>query len=228
MFAIAFGWRHLLFEHYPVPPEVVRPHVPDGLDVDTYDGDAWLSVVPFTNVDVRPLGVPRQFGVRLPELNLRTYVTHGDDDGVYFFSLDAAGILGVLGGRVFHHLPYFYADVTLAASGNRVRFEHRRRHPGARPAEYAATYEPTGELFRPAPGSLVEFLSERYRLYTAAPGGLRVTDVEHPSWPLQEVTADVERDTLFEGDGFEHPDAEPVRYYSPGVDVHASRSRPVE
>jgi uncharacterized protein YqjF (DUF2071 family) len=229
--AIAFDWEYLLFEHYPVDPGVVQAHLPEGLEVDTYDGDAWLSVVPFVNAHVRPAGLPRRLGVELPELNLRTYVTHGDDEGVYFFSLDAQGVLGVAGARIVHHLPYFYARIDLEvaapaadAPGDRVRFRSRRRHPGARPAAYEATYEPTGPVERAEPGSLAEFLTERYRYYAAAPGGLRFAQVDHEPWPLQPATATVVENTLFDADGFDHPGGEPVRQYVRHVEVTATRS----
>ena len=231
MFAIAFDWEQLLFEHYPVDPGVVQPHLPEGLAVDTYDGDAWLSVVPFVNAAVRPAGLPRELGLSLPELNLRTYVTHGDDEGVYFFSLDAEGVLGVSAARVFHHLPYFYARIDLevlgpadGVPGDRVRFRSRRHHPGASPAVYEATYEPTGPVERAEPGSLAAFLTERYRYYAAAPDGLRFAQVDHERWPLQEATATVVENTLFEADGFDHPGGEPVRQYCEFVPVTASRS----
>ncbi|PSP68804.1 hypothetical protein BRC79_05335, partial [Halobacteriales archaeon QH_8_67_27] len=73
---VSMGWRHLLFANWPVDPDVVDAHIPDRLTVDTYDGRAWLSVVPFTNVEVRPTGLPAWTGLNLPELNLRTYVTY--------------------------------------------------------------------------------------------------------------------------------------------------------
>lgn len=222
------GWRHVLFANWPVEPAVVRGHLPDALILDTYDGRAWLSVVPFTNVDVRPTWLPDGWGVRLPELNLRTYVTHEGNEGVYFFSLDAQGILGVVGARLFHHLPYFYARISLDADGDRVRFESRRRHPGARPARVVCTYGPRGERLDAGPGSLALFLTDRHRYYTEAPSGaLRYARVDHERWPLHEATATVETNTLFRADGFADPASEPIFLYSPGVDTVASRSLPV-
>jgi uncharacterized protein YqjF (DUF2071 family) len=223
---LAMGWRNLLFENWPVDPGVVRPLVPDALTVDEHDGSAWLSVIPFTNVAVRPRGVSERFGVALPEINVRTYVTHDGEPGVYFHSLDAQGVASVVGARLFHHLPYYYARISLSAVDVGVRFESRRRHPGARPATYEATYRPRGEGFAAPDDPLASFLTERYRFYTEAPdGSLRYTDVEHDPWRLHPVDATVETNTLLRADGFEHPDAEPVRYYSPGVDVVTTTSR---
>ncbi|QPV62700.1 DUF2071 domain-containing protein [Halosimplex litoreum] len=247
---VEMGWRHVLFANWPVDPAVVQAHLPESLTVDTHDGQAWLSVVPFTNVGVRPHGVPEWTGFRLPELNLRTYVSHegereradgrggsGDDTGptddgpaadrgVYFFSLDADGILGVTGARVFHHLPYYFASISMTDDGSRVAFESERWHPGARPCDFDARYGPAGDQFRFEPGSLDEFLTERYRYYTETPGGeLRYAQIRHRPWPLYEADVDIDDNEVFETNGFAMPESDPVFRYSPGVDVTASGSR---
>lgn len=223
---LAMGWRHLLFQNWPVDPDVMDAHLPDGLTADTHDGAAWLSVIPFTNVAVRPRGLPARLGVRLPELNLRTYVTRDGVPSVYFFSLDAEGVAAVVGARLFHHLPYYYARIDLAADDDGVAFESRRLHPGERPAHYTARYRPTGEGFAAPDDPLAAFLVERYRFYTQAhDGSLRFTDVSHDPWTLYPATADVETNTLLSAHGFATPDADPVCYYAPGVDVTASRSK---
>jgi uncharacterized protein YqjF (DUF2071 family) len=223
---LSMGWRHLLFENWPVEPSVVDAHLPAELSPDTFDGSAWLSAVPFTNVAVRPRGLPARLGVRLPELNLRTYVTRDGVPSVYFFSLDAQGVASVLGARLFHHLPYFYARVSLDWADSRVDFRSRRLHPGARPARYEATYWPTGEPVSAPDDSFAAFLVERYRFYTQAPdGSVRYTDVSHEPWTLYPAAAAVETDTLLAANGFARPDAEPTYFYSPGLDVTASTSR---
>jgi uncharacterized protein YqjF (DUF2071 family) len=226
MVPLAFGWRHVLFANWRVDPDALAAHLPDAFAVNEHDGSGWLTVVPFANVHTRPRGLPAWLGVRLPELNLRTYVTCDGEPGVYFLSLDAASLLAVLGARVTHHLPYYYARVRLQWDGDRVAFESRRRQPGDRPARYAATYRPVGERFEADPGSLAAFLTERRRLYTQAPDGtVRHTDVTHPPWPLYRAEAAVAENTLFEANGFDHPGGDPVLYYSPGVDVVTARSR---
>lgn len=225
--ALEMHWRELLFANWPVTPDIVAAHLPDTLAVDTRDGSAWLSIVPFTNGSVRPRGLPESLGVDLPELNLRTYVTVDDTPSIYFFSLDTEGVLAVLGARLFHHLPYYYARVRHQRDDDGpVRFENRRRHPGARPVQFAATYEPAGEQLGADPDSRAAFLTERYRFYTEAPDGtLRYTDVEHDRWPLYPAAATIQTNTLFRANGFADPAGEPVCYYSPGIDIVASPSR---
>lgn len=223
---LAFGWRDLLFANWPVEAETLSAHLPQAFAVEEYDGTGWLSVVPFVNVEVRPRGLPAWAGVDLPELNLRTYVTVDGVPGAYFFSLDADGILAVLGARVTHHLPYYYARMRVEREGDRVRFRSRRRHPGARPARYSATYRPVGDAFVPEPGSLAEFLTERRRLFTQdATGAIRHTDVDHDRWTLYPAEASTSEDTLFSANGFRRPSTDPTVYYSPGLDVVTSGSQ---
>jgi hypothetical protein len=224
------GWEHVLFANWPVEPEIVESHLPEGLTADTYDGQAWLSVVPFTNVDVRPTFLPDGLGLPLPELNLRTYVEREGEstpgNAVYFFSLDADGVLGVSGARLFHHLPYFYADIDMRVDGSAVAFDSRRRHPGARPAPFSARYEPTGEQFSAESGSLESFLTDRDRYVTETPGGeLRYATVRHEKWPLYEANVEIRRNGLFTANGFAHPETEPVHLYSPRVTTIASESQ---
>ena len=226
---LAMGWRHLLFENWPVDPDRLDAHLPDPFEPDVHDGSAWLSVVPFTNVNVRPRGLPEWAGVALPEINLRTYVTVDGVPSVYFFSLDAQGIASVLGARLFHHLPYYYARISLSWADGRVEFDSRRLHPGDRPARYEASYWPTGEPFRSTEDDLAAFLVERYRFYTEAPDGtVRYTDVSHDTWTLYPAAADVETATIAKASGFDRPSEEPVYFYSPGLDVTASRSHRAE
>ena len=223
---LAFGWRHLLFANWPVDGELLAAHLPDALSVDEYDGTGWLSVVPLRNVDVRPRGLPARVGVPLTEVNLRTYVTCGGEPGVYFFNLDAQGPLSVLGARLSHYLPYYYARGHFRWTDGRVDVESRRAQPGDRPAVYRASYGPDGEPFTADPGSRAEFLTERRRLYTQEPSGtVRYTDVTHDRWTLYPAAVSAEENTLFEANGFAHPDARPVVYYSPGVDVVTTRSK---
>jgi len=226
MLPVAMWWQHVLFENWPVEPAGVAARLPDALAVDTFDGQAWLSVVPFVNADVRPRGLPAALGLTLPELNLRTYVTCDGEPGVYFFSLDAEGLLGVLGARLLHHLPYYYARMSVEEAGEQVFFESRRRHPGARPVAYAANYGPNGETFRAPRDDLARFLVERYRYYTTGmEGTVRYADIDHDPWRLAPGSVETGTNTLFGANGFETPDSEPVVYYGDEIEVAATASR---
>lgn len=225
---IAMDWRHLCFANWPIDVADLRPSVPAPLSIDTARGTAWLSIVPFVNVDLRPAGLPRALGVDLPEINLRTYVTYDGVPGVYFLSLDADGLLPVLGARLVHHLPYYLATIDLAIHHATATFESRRRHPGARPAAFRATYRPAGEPFEAAPGSLAWFLTSRFRYYTeGTDGGLRYADVRHEPWQLFPAEVHIAENTIFAGNSLPDPAGKPTMLYSPGVTTVASTSKRV-
>jgi uncharacterized protein YqjF (DUF2071 family) len=108
-------WYDLLFAHWPLPPEAIEALIPPKLALDTFDGAAWLAIVPFGMRNVRPRCVPPIPGISsLLELNVRTYVTLGGKPGVWFFSLDANSRFAVRGARLSFHLPYFDAAMSLA------------------------------------------------------------------------------------------------------------------
>ena len=218
-------WHDLLFMHWPIPAAFLRPLIPPVLHLDTFDGAAWLGVVPFRMEDVRPRFVP---GVpwlsSFPELNLRTYVSHRGKPGIWFFSLDAHNPIAVRLARATFGLPYFDARMSCRTTRDEVRYRSVRTHRGAPPARLAATYRPTGETFDSQPGSLENFLTERYCLYSAGVGGrgrVRRGDIHHRLWPLQRAKVEAEELKMTEQISVELPETEPVLHYASRLDVVA-------
>ena len=117
-------WEQLLFAHWPLPPHLLRPLIPQELDLDLRDGEAWLGIVPFTMRDVSPRLLPHIPSIAdFHELNVRTYVSYRGKPGVWFFSLDAASRLAVRVARAAFHLPYFDAHMKLERVRGGVHFE---------------------------------------------------------------------------------------------------------
>lgn len=182
-------WRDLLFAHWPIEPGRLRGLIPVGLDLDLWAGAAYVSVVPFRMEGVGPVGWP--LGQAFAELNVRTYVRHGGRAGVWFFSLDAASRLGVRVARRFFHLPYYDAEMTVEPVGDGYRYRSERTHRGAPPARLEMTYSPVGAAAAAEPGSLNEWLTARYSLFSAdGRGNLYRGEVEHAPWQLQPATAE--------------------------------------
>jgi uncharacterized protein YqjF (DUF2071 family) len=184
---MAMRWHDLLFAHWRVSVDALRPHVPEGLTIDVFDGSAWLAVVPFRMSGVRARCTPPLPGLgAFPELNLRTYVTRGGEPGVWFFSLDAAQPIAVRTARALFALPYFDARMSCRADGDTIDYSSERTHRGVPSAELRARYRPMGETFAAAAGSLEEFLVERYCLYACDRRGvLRRGRIEHRPWALR-------------------------------------------
>lgn len=205
--------------HWPVKPALLERFMPAGLPLDTFDGEAWLAVVPFTMVDVRPRGVPAlPYLSAFHELNVRTYVTDGETGGVWFFSLDAANVSAVLGARLGYGLPYQHASMQLVESGASNRYTSRRLWTKA-DVELRASYAPTGPAYRSSPGELDHWLTERYCLYARHLGRITRVDIEHEPWDLQPAEAEVERNTMTLPLGVSLPDVEPRLHYAERLSV---------
>jgi uncharacterized protein YqjF (DUF2071 family) len=192
------SWLSLLFAHWRVPAEQVRSRVPAGLELDLFDGEAWLSVTPFEVRGARARGVPPPPVLsRFPELNVRTYVTHAQRPGIWFFSLDAGSALAVAAGRTAYRLPYFRARMGIDA-GHQPWIDYRSERMDRRgaPAVLRARYRPLGGHRHAAPGSLEAWLVERYRLYTVHHGQVFAADIHHRPWTLQDAHADVRVSTM--------------------------------
>ena len=181
-------WDDMLFLHWDVPVDVVRRAVDPRLEVDTFDGRAFVSLTPFTMRNARLRFTPPLPTIsRFDEVNFRTYVRHRDKAGIWFFSLDAASPFAVVMARALVGLPYALAKTRRWRSGEERHYELERR-AGGQGANLRVAWEPGREL-GPAPiGTLEHFLVERYCLFSRTVGGalLRV-DVEHRPWVLREA-----------------------------------------
>jgi len=191
-------WHDLLFAHWVVPAEVLRPLIPPALEIDTFGGQAWLGVVPFRMSGVRMRGVPAIPGLsRFPELNVRTYVARDGKPGVWFFSLDAVNAVAVWGARKLFHLPYFLAEMSCAENSGWTRYQSGRKDHRGLAASLRARYRAIGDVFQAAPGSIEHFLAERYCLYTADKKGHIIRcEIHHPPWPLQMAEAALQENTM--------------------------------
>jgi uncharacterized protein YqjF (DUF2071 family) len=209
-------WSELLFAHWPIDAETIARALPAGLELDTFDGRAWLGVVPFRMSDVGLRRFPSLPGLaEFPELNVRTYVARDGKPGVWFFSLDAANALAVHAARGWFRLPYFHARMSCVRSGDAIEYSSERTHTGAPPAEFRARYAATSKPRTAASGTLEHWLVERYCLYAATPAGRILRgEIDHAPWTLRDARAEIERNTVARAAGFELPDEEPLLHFA--------------
>lgn len=207
------SWRNLLFAHWRIDAGALRRHVPAELELDLFEGEAWVGITPFLLTDFRPRGLPALPPVsRFPELNLRTYVRAGGRAGIHFFSLDAGSTAAVAGARTVFRLPYHRADMAIDEEDGEVRFRSDRRDGDAR---FAASYGATDHAFEARPGSLEHFLTERYALFTGLrTGAILRADIHHRPWPLQPAEAEIGENTLAEAAGLPPLEGEPMLHFS--------------
>jgi uncharacterized protein YqjF (DUF2071 family) len=207
-------WDDLLFAHWPIDVDALRPHVPDGLEIEQHDGSAWLGVTPFVVTGLRARGtLPLPLVSSFRELNVRTYVTRDRKPGIWFFSLDASSQVAVEAARRLYRLPYFRARISFERRGRRILYECVRHEGKA----FSGWYEPEGAVSPAEPGSLEHFLTERYCLYASDRGRLYRADIHHRPWPLQPASAEIDLNTM-PPDGIKL-DGEPLCHYSRRQDV---------
>ncbi len=222
------NWRQLLFLHWAVPAEHVRPLVPPQLDLDLFEDTAWVSLVAFTITGLRPVGLPPLPGLSsFHETNVRTYVHRGGrDPGVWFFSLDAANRLAVLGARLAFHLPYYHARMLLErlptsrpGDPQSILYAGVRRRPTPQPAWYTIRATASGPVRPAEPGTLEHFLVERYLLHAVAGRRLYRGQVHHHPYPLQSAEVHSFEENLLTAAGIARPDSAPIAHFAGGVDV---------
>jgi len=194
-------WRDLTFLHWRFPPELISPLLPPGLSLDTFEGDAWVGLVPFYMANVRPRWFWAVPGLsHFCETNVRTYVHfRGANPGVWFLSLEASNSIAVVAARLGWHLPYFRSAMHLAVDGSTRRYDCRRQWPAPRGVGCRVTAsfgsllgEDEPHRARPAgeaiPGTLDHFLVERYLLYAQGRSGhLYCGQVHHTPYPVRQM-----------------------------------------
>jgi uncharacterized protein YqjF (DUF2071 family) len=209
-------WNDLLFAHWPMTPDVIRPLVPAALPLDTFNGQSWVAVTPFHMTGVRPRYTPPIPGLSaFPELNVRTYVTYGDKPGVYFFSLDAGSRIAAWAARATYHLPYFHARMNVADNDGCIQY-HSFRNSGA---EFRAKYRPTAPVQLRNPGTLEHWLTERYCLYTVVRNSVYRAEIHHAPWPLQDAECEFSANTVAQAAGIHLPEIQPLLHFAKRLEV---------
>ena len=213
------SWRDLVFLHWKLPPEVVRPAVPLPFDLEMPDGSAWVGIVAFFVRGLRPRFAP--FGLSFLETNLRTYVTWNGRPAIWFLTLDAASRLAVAGARVGYGLPYRHARMRASRDGDALEYGHVRGDG----AEFQVRCRVGAALGPAATGTLEHFLVERYRFYVLRAGRVLETEVRHAPYLLHAATVDAVEESLFSPAGLPPARGAPLAHFSPGVDVELLATR---
>lgn len=191
-------WSHVYFAHWPVDANLLRPLVPTPLEIDTYCDDAFLSIVAFRVEDARirllpPIPTTKQYA----QVNVRTYVRHGNKAGIWLFSVDAASALSALGARVLAHLSYHSARGNLRANGP-LRLFRSQRVANPVDGSFAVQYQGSGSPKVALRESLEDWLTARFCLFTTAGNRLQRGDIHHLPWPLEHVEANIQENTLLD------------------------------
>lgn len=216
-------WQDLAYIHWRYPIEEIQALLPIGVEVDSFDGSAWVGLIPFS---MRNIGLPRMPAVpyfgSFPEVNVRTYVRRNGIPGVWFFSLDVNRFLPALVARVSYFLPYCWGKASNKRTDSTLETEVRRRWPSRASTSIRVSIGNPIET----PDELSVFLSARWGLYSRGIGkGVRYAPVDHERWPLWTARLESLNDTLLTAAGLSAPLGDPHVMFSPGVSVRIGLPR---
>ena len=216
-------WKNLTFLHWRYEAETVRPALPPQLTLDTFDGSAWIGLAPFVLAGVQPFGLPAMPWIsQFPETNVRTYVLGPDGKpGVYFFTLEADRLIGVLAARAWYKLPYRWAAMRVTA-GERLIEYHSRRHRMFGKGSTDVAIEVDDKLNT---RDFDHFLTARFRLYTVHKSHLGFCEIDHDPWPLQEGRVIRLNEDLIANSSVPAPVGEPFVHFSRELHVRVGPLR---
>ncbi|MDH5609510.1 MAG: DUF2071 domain-containing protein [Cyclobacteriaceae bacterium] len=205
-------WNDAVFLHWQVEPLLLKPYMPDGLELDQLEGTAWISLVAFTMQYVRPRGIPAFSPVSdFHEINIRTYVVRNGKQGVYFLSIEAARYISSFLAKTISGLPYVTS--TINRSAQTISAQNTRLG-----TKFDINYEVHENLSVKTEAD--RWLTERYALFQNHGPHIISYDIHHLEWPVNRLSLTKHR--------IDYPalghllNAPPVKtHYSPGVQVIA-------
>jgi len=212
-------WRNLTFLHWRYDPATIASRLPRGLTLDTFDGGAWVGLVPFVLAGVQLRGLPALPWIsEFPETNVRTYVRGADGErGVWFFTLEADRLAAVMAARVWYHLPYRWASMRVERQGSEIEYHSQRSRLFGQGS--TAIGIKIGSIMEAT--ALDHFLTARFRLYTAVRGRIAYAQIEHPPWPLRHAAVTSLSENLIQNSGVPPPQGPPLVHYSDELLVKA-------
>jgi uncharacterized protein len=214
-------WESLAFLHWPFPADALRRLLSPEVAIDTFDGHAWVGLVPFHLSSIRLRGCPPMPGLRhFLELNVRTYVTRDRKPGVWFLTLDAESLLAVLIARRWYRLSYFLANIRMDRVGSELEFAAQRRGHSAPKASFQSRIAPCRDALEHANRGRDEWLTERYCLYSSdRTGRLYGADIHHAPWTLRAADADIVENTMLTSLGLDAPTTQPIVHLADRIEA---------
>lgn len=199
------SWVDLCFVHFEVPEQVLRSSLPPALEVDTFQGKAWIGLVPFGMQDVmiRPFPNLLYFSA-FNEFNVRTYVIYQGKPGVYFFSLDCPNRVAIWIGNRFFKMPYLKSDIVRQMKEDKTYFYCKRRNSRK---VFEANYRPISDPLNYPKDSFEIWATERYCCYSRDKNDhCYRCEIQHLPWPLQKAEIEIIQNDISDFDlGEQHP-----------------------
>lgn len=185
-------WHDILFMHWPVPYEILKPYVPAPFKLETYNGQAWVTVILFQAKNSRLRGMPTSMSYPpFLQMNTRTYIQFDGEPGIYFFSVDVNRLLTVAVAKRILKLPYKLAEMEMAKNNDHILFKSKRIKSSHSSTGIVANYQPSAERIANQQGTLPYWLTERYCFWMIKGSKIIKGPLSHSPWELYDVTFDL-------------------------------------
>ncbi len=214
-------WRDLLFLHWQCDKNEIQKTLPPGLYVDTFEGNAFITIASFSMTKLKLLCLPQIPGLKkFFEVNLRTYVYDKNGiPGVWFYSLDIDSVIFSNLGKYFFSLPYFYSDLSQEIRDNEIIFKGNRYENQSPSMEFSYRFDKKN-IFLAKDETLDFFLIERYVFFFFDSKKVNPVWVHHRPYPLNEVKLLQCEHTFWKTSPFHFLKNSPDYVHcSPGIDV---------
>ncbi len=211
-------WHDLLFAHWPVDANYLRPFVPEYLTIETFHDKAWIGVVSFQTSHARARLLPYvPFFKHYNEINIRTYVRYGNTPGVFFFSMNISSPIAATFFHKIFRLPYYYSKIHCNQENDCIQFQCSKTTRN--PIEMDLVYEPTTEAFQASNGTLEHWLTERYCFYTTFNKTLFRAEILHEPWQLQQASAEIRKCEVAQFSNDDFLQQQPIFHYAKKQEV---------
>jgi uncharacterized protein YqjF (DUF2071 family) len=214
------SWSNVLFTHWPISAELLRPHIPRSLEIDTFDGTAWLGVVVFIMEGIYLRGLTAlSVTPKFAEVNVRTYVQRNGKPGVYFMSLDVGDLASLMIAKRWYRLPYKAAQISLQKEDQTFLCKSLRKEKSNVPIGFHANYIPLSGVYLSKKELFDDWLTERYCFFsTDKRANIYCGEIHHQPWPLQKVDIEICKNSLFTPFQFDLSEEKMIAHFSKGLD----------
>ena len=172
-------WNNAVFLHWEVSLAELKKIVPKELEIDLFNGKAWVSVVLFKMQNIRPKNLPPFAPVsNFEEINIRTYVKSNNKTGVYFLSIEASKYLSCKIAKSISELPYRYSKIKRKDNSCK---SYNSGFKDKLHLEYAIGSVNNSKT------ELDKWLTERYALFQNSKNIINEFEIHHLEWTLNEL-----------------------------------------
>lgn len=214
-------WGDVLFMHWSVPYEILKPYVPAPFTLETYDGESWVTVILLQAKHSRFRGMPTMMSYPpFLQMNVRTYIQFDGEPGIYFFSVDVNSLLTVAAAKGLLQLPCQFAEMELEEDKDQLSFNSKRIKSDHSSSSITVNYRPLTQEISNQQGTLPYWLTERYCFWMIKENRIIKGPLTHAPWKLSDVTVDLKMTEIISFIPAQYLQKNPLIHYSKSIHAY--------